>query len=41
MAPTRRMTDGGVGKMPTTFDRRFISSFSPSSGFVLYSWRWC
>jgi len=39
MAPTRRMTDCGVGKMRATFDRRLISLFSRSRGFALCSWK--
>ena len=31
----------GFGKMPTTFERRLISLFKRSSGFVLCSCRWC
>src|ERR671912_1507555 len=30
MAPTNRITDCGVGKMPTTFERRLISLFNRS-----------
>jgi hypothetical protein len=40
-APTRRITAAGFGKIPTTFDRRLISLFNRSSGFVLCNWRWC
>jgi hypothetical protein len=35
MAPIRRMTAAGFGKMPTTFERRLISLLRRSSGFVL------
>ena len=34
-APTKRRTDASLGKMPTTRDRRLISRFSRSIGFVL------
>ncbi len=39
MAPTSRMTAAGLGKMPTTFDRRLISLFRRSSGLVLCNCR--
>src|SRR5664279_1236084 len=34
MAPTSRVIDASLGKMPTTFVRRLISALSRSSGFV-------
>src|SRR5829696_9779890 len=34
MAPTRRMTAGSLGKMPTTRARRLISLLTRSSGLV-------